>query len=100
MQKSVKHIFNKYFEIAAFSIGLVLLALMDPEIATGPGFCLLERLGVTFCPGDGLGHSVAYIFRGEFHNAMEANAFGPLAITVLSGRILHLLYKNHHINKK
>lgn len=99
MLPSLKHIFKYYFEILAFSIGLVLLATMDPETASGPGFCILERLGVTFCPGDGLGHSIAYIFQGEIYNALETNVFGPLAIIVLGGRIVQLLFKNYHINK-
>jgi hypothetical protein len=94
--QALRSFFNNYFEILAFGTGLLLLALMNPENATGPGFCILERMGASFCPGDGLGHSISYIFRGEFHNAMEANILGPFALIVLSGRILHLSIKNHH----
>jgi len=89
----MKAIFRKYFEISIFSVGLILMALMDP-LATGVSFCLFDQLGISFCPGDGLGHSVAYVFRGQFTNAMEANLLGPLAVVVLSGRIIQLLRIN------
>lgn len=94
MQKA-KHIFTNYFEVIAFGAGLLLLALMNPDTASGPGFCILERLGASFCPGDGLGHSIAYIFRGQFYNALQANILGPFALIILSGRIVYLLTKNH-----
>lgn len=91
---------NKNFEVIAFATGLVLLALMNPDTASGPGFCILEQLGVSFCPGDGLGHSISYTFRGEISNALQANVLGPFALLILSGRILHLLYKNYFNHNK
>lgn len=94
MKAVIKVFFKKYFEIAAFSMGLLLLAFMDPYSATGPSLCLIDNLGFEYCPGDGLGHSVAYIFRGELSNALEANILGPFAIIILSGRIFYLFYNN------
>lgn len=95
MKSKIRYLFKNYFEAAAFSVGLILLALMDPTTAKGPGLCLFEQLGITFCPGDGLGHSIAYLFRGDIHNAMNANILGPFAIVVLTGRIFYLIKKNH-----
>lgn len=94
----MKTYFRKYFEVIAFSTGLVLLALMDPHAASGPSFCLFDQLGVPFCPGEGLGHSIAFIFRGEFSNALQANILGPFALVILGARIIHLLIKNHNYN--
>ncbi len=91
----MKSFFRKYFEVIAFSTGLLLLALMDPSAANGPSLCLFDQLGFTFCPGDGLGHAIAYTFRGEFSNAMESNILGPFTILILGTRILYLLIKNH-----
>jgi hypothetical protein len=62
---------------------------MDPTIK-GTSFCLFDLVGIEFCPGEGLGHSIAWIFRGEFKNAIEANLFGPLAVIVLSSRIVQI----------
>lgn len=90
--------FKKYFEVLAFGTGLILLALMNPEAVNGPSLCLFDQLGISFCPGDGLGHSISYTFRGEVHNALEANILGPFALVILSGRIFYLLFKNRKIN--
>ena len=92
----MKLFFRKYFEATVFAIGLFLLALMDPAVSNGPSLCLFDQLGFTFCPGDGLGYSISYTFRGEFSNALESNVLGPFAILVLSTRIIYLLIKNHN----
>lgn len=94
MKNAITHLFKNYFEITAFSIGLLLLALMDPYTSTGPGWCLLENVGFQYCPGDGLGHSISFFFRGEFDSALKANILGPFSVIVLSGRILYLVYQN------
>lgn len=86
---------KKNFEAIAFTTGLLLLGMMNPDTATGPGFCILEQLGVSFCPGDGLGHSISYIFRGDISNALQANVLGPFALLILGSRSIHVFYKNH-----
>lgn len=91
----MRDFFRKYFEVLAFSTGLLLLALMDPEASNGFSLCLFDLIGIPFCPGDGLGHSVSYFFRGQINNALEANLLGPFAIFIIGGRIAHLLWKNH-----
>jgi hypothetical protein len=99
MYQSLKFLFKKYFEIIAFTLGLILLALMDPEAFNGSSFCLFEQLGITFCPGDGLGHSISYVFRGDFASALEYNVLGPFAIIILAGRIIQLLFKNRQYSQ-
>lgn len=95
MTKILTYLYHNYFEIAAFSIGLFLLALMDPYSANGPGLCLLENLGFQYCPGDGLGHSISFLFRAEIYKAMEANLLGPFALIIITGRIIYLFSQNH-----
>ena len=94
-------ILKKYIEIPVFAAGLIALALMNPE-NSGPDLCLLEYFGFVYCPGDGLGHSIAYIFRGNLESAIEANFMGPFAVGMLSMRIIYLfnrLIKNTINNK-
>ena len=100
MKEWVTYFFKNYFEVLAFSAGLLLLAFMNPESTGGINFCLFEQMGITFCPGDGLGHSISYTFRGDLSNALEANFLGPFALVLLSGRIVQLVYKNHIKNNK
>lgn len=96
----MSRLFKKYFEIAAFGFGLLLLALMNPETTMGPGLCLLENLGFQYCPGDGLGHSISYTFRGDISNALKANILGPLSLFILGSRIVYLIKENCSINNK
>lgn len=98
MKAMVIHIFKAYFEILAFTAGLLLLAFMNPH-SNGATLCLFERMGFSFCPGEGLGHSIAFLFRGEIYKSLEANFLGVFAIIILGGRIIQLLIKNHHYNQ-
>lgn len=90
----VKHLFYQHFEWVAFTAAILAMALMNPYAGNGASWCLFEQLGFSFCPGDGLGHSIAFIFRGDFYNAMQANLLGPFALIVLSARIIFLLKQN------
>lgn len=98
MKSYLKCFFKNYFEITAFAFGLLLLAFMDPETARGPGLCLFEQLGITFCPGDGLGHSIAYVFNGNIYIALQANLLGPFAVLIIGGRIGYLGYQQLYNN--
>lgn len=100
LRAKLQKLFKSYFEIAAFSMGLLLLALMDPEAANGPGFCIFEQLGVSFCPGDGLGHSIAYSFRGDIGKALQSHILGPASIIIIAGRIGYLVQQRLKISKK
>ncbi len=94
-----RQLFKRHFEWVALSTGVLMMALMNPYIDTGYSWCLFERAGISFCPGDGLGHSIAFIFRGDFTNAVQANILGPFALIILSGRIIHLIKQNVSVSK-
>ncbi len=100
MSKHIKHIFTNYFEIAVFLAGLLFMALLDPVTDYKSSWCLYEIVGINFCPGEGLGHSIAYIFRADIYKAMEANILGPFAIIILISRIGFLVRKNIEFNLK
>lgn len=80
---------KRHSEWVVLASGLILLALMDPQ-NTGTSFCLFDLLGFEFCPGQGLGHSIALSFRGEFSAAFEAHLAGPFAIVILTRRIISI----------
>jgi hypothetical protein len=94
---SVKKI-KSHIEWVIFSIGIILMATMDP-LNTGTSFCLFELIGVQYCPGEGLGHSIAWLFRGELRNSIDANLFGIPAVLILSFRILQI-WKDLFLTKK
>lgn len=98
MKAIVYHLFKNYFEVLAFTTGLLLLVFMNPHSANGVTLCLFERAGIPFCPGEGLGHSIAFIFRGDIYKSLEANFLGFFAIIILITRIVQLLAKNYSYN--
>ncbi|HET8866360.1 MAG TPA: DUF2752 domain-containing protein [Gracilimonas sp.] len=89
---------HKHLEWVVFSTGLILLGLMSPEY-TGTSLCLFDLAGIDFCPGEGLGHSIAYTFRGDLSSAMNAHFAGPLAVLILSGRVFYLWHRIYNQSK-
>ena len=94
---SLKEAFAKYFylhfEWMALATGLLLMMFMEPN-STAASFCPLERLGFQFCPGDGLGNSIALAVRGQFTASFYSHAMGIPAIVIILGRIFAILHRN------
>ncbi len=87
-----------HIEWLTFFLGIMLLAFMNPTTDSA-SLCLFERMGFSFCLGDGLGHSIAYLFRGDFQASFNANFMGPVAVAVLMARII-FIWKTIYINYK
>jgi hypothetical protein len=90
LQTKIKRCFFLHFEWVVFSLGLILMATMDP-LNTGFSFCLFDMIGVTFCPGEGLGKSIAWLFRGDFSASYQAHPAGSITVIILTLRIFHLI---------
>ena len=86
------NLIKKHLEWSVFCLGLILLAFMSPDNA-GTSFCFFDWIGLSFCPGEGLGHSIAYTFRGDISSAMNAHFAGPAAVFILSSRIIYIWRK-------
>lgn len=78
----------------ALLFALLAAVMINPYIDQGVSFCLFERIGISFCPGEGLGHSIAYFARGDIYNSLESNLMGVPAIFILSYRICYLINNN------
>ncbi len=85
-------VINRHLEWVVLLTGLVLMAFLNPY-STKTSWCLIDLLGITYCPGTGLGHSIAFLFRGEIIKSLEANLIGPIAVVVLSLRVIKI-WKN------
>ncbi|GAB5408919.1 MAG: hypothetical protein BalsKO_12840 [Balneolaceae bacterium] len=85
-------VINKHSEWVIFLLGLILMASMNPY-SLGTSWCLIDFLGLTYCPGEGLGHSIAFLFRGDIINSFQANLIGPFVVIGLSFRILQIWKK-------
>jgi hypothetical protein len=69
--------------------GLLALALYTPADRHFT-ICPLNHLGFDFCPGCGLGRSIAHLFHGEVANSLKTHPLGIFAVIVLSFRIIQL----------
>lgn len=85
----MRNLFRQYFELTVWISSLVLLALMDPTTDVHYSFCIFKFLGIQFCPGCGLGHSISFLFHGDWQQSFSAHPLGIFAVAV----ILHRIYK-------
>ena len=52
--------------------------------------CPLKNAGLDFCPGCGLGRSIALLFQANVRESLQAHPLGIFALIVLSFRIVNL----------
>jgi hypothetical protein len=88
--KPVKVLFKRYFELAFWITSLIMLALMDPSTDAHFSFCFFKFLGLSFCPGCGLGHSISFIFHGNLQASFATHPLGILALFIILFRIYKL----------
>lgn len=91
----LKHL-EAWFWVAA----IMVLAFIDP-VAEGHGsLCLFKHMGFPFCPGCGLGHSIAWLFRAELLNSFKAHPLGIPAVVILLTRSFVLLKSDFSFHSK
>ena len=100
--KAVKELFKRYFELTFWITSLILLAAMSPSADTHFSFCFFKFLGISFCPGCGLGHSISFIFHGDLQASFDAHPLGIFALLIIIFRIYKLsslhIFKPNKIN--
>lgn len=88
-------------EAGVWLLGLWLLAGMEPTGDHLFSLCPVSWVWQGGCPGCGLGHSIAYLFRGELESSWQAHPLGVPALLLLSWRVTGLfaqfrkLYLHH-----
>ncbi|HVW95597.1 MAG TPA: DUF2752 domain-containing protein [Mucilaginibacter sp.] len=88
----IKIAFRKYFELAFWVAALTSLALTNPGNASHFSLCPLKMLGITWCPGCGLGHSISFLFHGDIKSSFHAHWLGIPALFVILYRIYTLAH--------
>jgi hypothetical protein len=79
------------FEALFWTAGLVAMAAMDPRGDHLFSLCPLDAIGVSICPGCGLGHAVAYLARGELVASVQAHPLGVPAVLILAIHVHRLV---------
>lgn len=97
---TIRRLFNKYFffhfEWIVLLFGLLLMVFLDP-MSQAQSICPVKRLNFEFCPGCGLGRSIAYLFKGELLTSIQTHPAGILAVLFIPARIVSIFHRNHKI---
>lgn len=78
-------------EAYVWPAGLLAMATMDPTGAHLFSLCPLDALGLSFCPGCGLGHAVAHLARGELTASFHSHPLGGPAVLILLHHLIRLV---------
>jgi hypothetical protein len=70
--------------------GLFFLACVTPSGDPHYSFCLFKNLGISFCPGCGLGRSISLLLHGQVLQSIHAHPLGIIALPILMHRIVVL----------
>jgi hypothetical protein len=84
-------------EAIAWLAALLAMALMEPGEAHLFSFCPFSYV-LEWCPGCGLGHAIAWLFRGEFMASWQAHPLGVPAVLLLSfrsGKLFYICFRDH-----
>lgn len=87
-------------ELIFWCIALTWLAVIDPS-AEHYSFCFYRYIGIDFCPGCGIGHSISLILHGNFQAAFESHFAGFIAVPVILWRIYRLIcnkFRNRYLH--
>ena len=71
---------------------MAILAISNPAIHHY-SLCPLDNLGISYCPGCGLGRSIAYFFRLDFMSSFLSNPLGIPAVFLFVHRSVNILIK-------
>jgi|SRR5690606_15983230 len=86
-------------ELLCWVMALILLYFSDPG-AHHFTLCPLENAGFNWCPGCGLGRSIALLMHGEVAASMAMHWLGIPAFLVLIHRIYSLVKQNKYLINK
>jgi hypothetical protein len=76
--------------------GIIALAFVDPSQTAHATICPIGYFGYDFCPGCGLGRSIAWLFHGSLEKSVSVHPLGIVVLAVLVRRIFQLT--NNHLN--
>lgn len=85
------------FELFIWMVALLLLGTADLHthgIEQHFTLCPLANMGFTWCPGCGIGRSIAHLLQGDFKLSMNEHWFGLPALLIIVKRILILIKLN------
>lgn len=92
--KSFQRHFFLHSEWVMLSIGLIAMAFINPYV-NGQTLCIFEIAGLSFCPGEGFGRSVALMVRGAWIESFQMHPLGIPGVFIIAHRICTIFRRNH-----
>ncbi|MGK7392815.1 MAG: DUF2752 domain-containing protein [Candidatus Cyclobacteriaceae bacterium M2_1C_046] len=92
MKQLINYI-KKNLELLIWFTALIALFLLNPENGSFT-LCPFHNLGISFCPGCGIGHSIHYALVFDFKKSLSSHPLGILAVVVIIKRIFTLIKIN------
>lgn len=91
------------WEAVFWLAGLTYLMLINPYEVQQYTLCPFHNLGITFCPGCGLGRSVSFFYHGDLLYSIKTHPLGIIAFMLIASRVIKLCiktYNNYHKSKE
>jgi hypothetical protein len=91
------------WEAIFWLFGLMYLMFIDPYQVQHYTLCPFHNLGITFCPGCGLGRSISFFYHGDFFHSIKTHPLGIIAFIIIAIRVIKLSIKtinNYHKSKE
>ncbi len=83
---------NNYLtEAVLWLAGIGALGLMQPEGKHLFSLCPWSWLGLSICPGCGLGHAISFLLHGQWQASWQAHPLGLPALVLLVWRSISLM---------
>lgn len=90
--RKIRFLIKRRLEAVIWLLALMLFAVTNPDAGLGITICPIKLLGFSFCPGCGLGKSIAYLLHGDIHRSMDAHLLGIPAVMILVYRAFTIIF--------
>jgi hypothetical protein len=81
------------WEAVLWLSGLIFLMFVNPYQQQQLSLCPFHNLGISFCPGCGLGRSISFLYHGDLLHSIKAHPLGIIAVILITTRIIKLTRK-------
>jgi len=93
-----KQYLSRFFELAVWVGSLLWLGFSEVESAHY-SVCLFRAVGLSHCPGCGLGHGISHLFHGRLAESWASHPLTIPALLILLNRMRQLLTFRPLVNK-
>jgi len=81
---------KRNFELIFWLTAILSLAIFNPAAEIHFSLCVFKLLGITWCPGCGIGHAISWLLHGNLSASFKAHWLGLPSLTVIFYRIYSL----------